>query len=110
EVAAQRARDQLAEVELEREQIEQRLGIEREQAGARATEPLDEEQRASLQARAERVSRRREQLGPVNPLAAEEYREAVEHVEALETRRSDLETALRELRTLIAEIDRKSVV
>ena len=51
--------------------------------------------------------RRRERLGPVNPLAAEEYRVAVDHVEDLEARRSDLETALRELRTLIAEIDRQ---
>jgi chromosome segregation protein len=107
EVAAQRARDQLAEVELEREQIEERLGIERAPGGARGTDPLDEEQRATLQARAERLVRRREQLGPVNPLAAEEYREAVDHVEDLEARRSDLETALRELRTLIAEIDRQ---
>jgi chromosome segregation protein len=120
EVQAQRARDQLAEVELECEQIAGRLGLDvaatsGEASGASdqdaaqppVVEPLDEEQRATLQARIERLVRRREQLGPVNPLAAQEYREAVEHVEELEGRRADLETALRELRALIAEIDRQ---
>ncbi|MGA9860037.1 MAG: AAA family ATPase, partial [Solirubrobacteraceae bacterium] len=49
----------------------------------------------------------REQLGPVNPLAQEEYAEAVAHVEELETQRADLETALRELEKLIADTDRQ---
>ena len=39
--------------------------------------------------------RRREQLGPVNPLAKQEYDEAVAHVEELETQRADLETRAR---------------
>jgi chromosome segregation protein len=112
EVQAQRARDQLAEVELECEQIADRLGLgdgatSGEAAAPDSAEPLLEEERATLQARIERLVRRREQLGPVNPLAAQEYREAVEHVEELEGRRGDLETALRELRALIAEIDRQ---
>ena len=55
----------------------------------------------------QRLGRRREQLGPVNPLAQEEYAEALAHVEELETRRADLETALRELRTLIRDTDRQ---
>ncbi len=70
-------------------------------------EPLDSEQVQALTARLERLRRRREQLGPVNPLAKEEYAEALAHVEELETRRSDLETALRELRTLIRDTDRQ---
>jgi chromosome segregation protein len=70
-------------------------------------EPLDAEQVQSLTARLERLRRRREQLGPVNPLAQEEYAEALAHVEELEARRSDLETALRELRTLIRDTDRQ---
>jgi chromosome segregation protein len=53
------------------------------------------------------VARRREQLGPVNPLAQEEYAEAVAHVEELEAQRSDLETALRELQSLIADTDKQ---
>jgi chromosome segregation protein len=70
-------------------------------------EPLDAEQVQMLTARLERLRRRREQLGPVNPLAKEEYAEALAHVEELEARRSDLETALRELRTLIRDTDRQ---
>jgi chromosome segregation protein len=71
------------------------------------SEPLDEEQVQALTARLERLRRRREQLGPVNPLAKEEYAEALAHAEELEARRSDLETALRELRTLIRDTDRQ---
>ena len=55
----------------------------------------------------ERLTRRREQLGPVNPLAQEEYAEALAHVEELEAQRTDLETALRELRSVIRETDRQ---
>jgi chromosome segregation protein len=70
-------------------------------------EPLDEEQVQALTARLERLRRRREQLGPVNPLAQEEYAEALAHVEELEAHRTDLETALRELRTVIRDTDRQ---
>src|SRR5262249_996058 len=61
----------------------------------------------SLHTRIERLQRRREQLGPVNPLAQEEYREALAHVEELERQREDLETALRELQGLIRDTDRR---
>jgi chromosome segregation protein len=60
-----------------------------------------------LAERVQRLARRREQLGPVNPLAQDEYAEALEHVEELERQREDLETALRELEKLIAETDRQ---
>ncbi len=70
-------------------------------------EPLEEEQVQALTARLERLRRRREQLGPVNPLAQEEYAEALVHVEELEAHRTDLETALRELRTVIRDTDRQ---
>jgi chromosome segregation protein len=77
------------------------------QAAQEAVEPLGEEQEQALRARLERLARRREQLGPVNPLAAQEYAEAIAHVEELEERRTDLETALRELRGVIRETDRQ---
>jgi chromosome segregation protein len=70
-------------------------------------EPLDEQQVEVLQTRIARLQGRREQLGPVNPLAQQEYAEAVEHVEELETQRADLETALRELRKVIRDTDRE---
>jgi chromosome segregation protein len=68
---------------------------------------LDEEEVGALRARVERLTRRREQLGPVNPLAQDEYAEALAHVEELESQRGDLETALRELRSVIRETDRQ---
>jgi chromosome segregation protein len=74
---------------------------------AQAVEPLGEEQEQALRARLERLVRRREQLGPVNPLAGQEYAEAIAHVEELEERRTDLETALRELQAVIRETDRQ---
>jgi chromosome segregation protein len=76
-------------------------------AGDEEPEPLSAEEEQALRARVERLQRRREQLGPVNPLAQEEYAEALEHVEELESRRSDLETALRELRGVIRDTDRQ---
>jgi len=82
-----------------------RLGLEPEAAGA--AEALDDGERTELEARLERLERRRERLGPVNPLAAREYEEALDHVEELESQRRDLEDALSELRRLIRETDRR---
>ncbi len=72
-----------------------------------AAEALGDEERAEIEAKLERLARRREQLGPVNPLAEREYEQALEHVESLEAQRTDLETALAELQGLIRETDRK---
>jgi chromosome segregation protein len=103
EVGAQQARDAAAEVERELQAIATRLGLDAEPTA----EPLSGEQRQSLEARVQRLERRREQLGPVNPLAKREYEEAVEHVEELEAQRGDLEAALAELEGLIKETDRR---
>jgi chromosome segregation protein len=107
EVAAQRLRDQAAEAELESATVAERLGLEEPSGEEAESEPLDDERRGELEGRVERLSRRREQLGPVNPLAQDEYSEALAYVEELEGQRADLETALRELRTLIKETDRQ---
>jgi chromosome segregation protein len=104
EVAAQRLRDRAAEARQELATVCQRLGLD---PPAQEPEPLGSEQEQALRARIERLARRREQLGPVNPLAAEEYAEALAHVQELEERRTDLETALRELRGVIRETDRQ---
>jgi chromosome segregation protein len=103
EVRAQQARDRSEEAEAELRALAERLGLEPEPA----TEPLPDEQRAELAKRIERLARRREQLGPVNPLAKDEYEEALAHVEELERQRNDLEAALRELSTLIRDTDRQ---
>ncbi len=123
EVTAQRLRDQAAEAKEELREVSQRLelplpgadkardpdseGSESPMAEAESVEPLSEEQEQALRARLERLARRREQLGPVNPLAGQEYAEAIAHVEELEERRTDLETALRELKSVIRETDRQ---
>jgi chromosome segregation protein len=103
EVRLQRARDQTADAEAELARIAGLLGLDAEPSG----QPLAAEERQGQRARLERIARRREQLGPVNPLAQEEYAEAVAHVEELEAQRADLETALRELEKLIADTDRQ---
>jgi chromosome segregation protein len=103
EVRAQQVRDAARESEEELAAVAQRLGFEPDAA----EEPLGEERRAALEARIERLARRREQLGPVNPLAKQEYEEAVDHVEELEAQRGDLETALAELEKLIRDTDRR---
>ncbi len=103
EVAAQQVRDTAADVERDLNDLAGRLGLEAQPA----TEPLPDDEREALDARVERLNRRREQLGPVNPLAKQEYDEAVAHVDELEEQRGDLESALAELEGLIAETDRR---
>ncbi len=104
EVAAQRLRDHAEEAALELRAVREQLGLQEDEGDV---ESLDEQEVAALTARLERLRRRREQLGPVNPLAQEEYAEALAHVEEMEARRGDLETALRELRTVIRDTDRQ---
>ncbi len=103
EVRAQQARDAHADAVAELRRLAQKLGLEPEPA----EEPLAEQERADLEGRIERLQRRREQLGPVNPLAQEEYAEAIAHVEELEAQREDLETAMRELKGLIRDTDQR---
>jgi len=103
EVRLQRSRDQASDAGRELEALALRLQL----AAAPADEPLSEAERQTLAERITRLARRREQLGPVNPLAQEEYADALEHVEELERQRADLEKALRELQKLIADTDRQ---
>ncbi len=103
EVRAQQARDRAQEVGAVLGELATKLGLDPEPAG----DPLPEGERDALAARIERLQKRREQLGPVNPLAQDEYAEAIAHVEELEARREDLEDALRELKGLIRDTDIK---
>jgi chromosome segregation protein len=107
EVAAQRLRDQAGEAAEELSAIAKHLERPLPQQGDQDTQALSPEEASALEARVQRLIRRREQLGPVNPLAQEEYAEALAHVEELESRRSDLETALRELASVIKDTDRQ---
>jgi chromosome segregation protein len=103
EVQAQQVRDQVAEAALELQGLAGRLGLE----ATPGEQPLSEEDSKLLPDRVERLARRRAQLGPVNPLAGAEYREALERVEELEAQRADLEAALRELEVVIRDADRQ---
>ena len=103
QVRAQQARDQESDATQELDGLAGLLGLPAEPA----TEPTAPELIDELRRRVERLVRRREQLGPVNPLAKAEYDGALAHVEEMERQRTDLETALRELRELIKETDRQ---
>jgi chromosome segregation protein len=103
EVRAQQARDRAAEGGRELAAVAEKLGLDAEPGEV----ALADEEREQLEQRIERLRRRREQLGPVNPLAQQEYADAVAHVEELETQRGDLETAMRELQTLIRDTDKR---
>jgi chromosome segregation protein len=103
EVRAQQLRDQEAEAALELTALAEKLELPAEPR----EEPLEPEEAAQLRQRVERLIKRREQLGPVNPLAKQEYDEAVAHVDELERQRTDLETALRELKAFIRDTDRQ---
>ena len=63
--APSRLRDQAADAEAELTAVATKLGLEAEPA----SEALPDEEREGLAGRIERLHRRREQLGPVNPLA-----------------------------------------
>ena len=63
--------------------------------------------REALEARIQRLTRRRERLGPVNPLAKQEYDEALAHVEDLERSAATSKRRCTELQSLIQETDRR---
>ena len=101
QVEAAHLGDRRAEAAKEMASISARLGEELEAVD----EALGEEERADIDRRLQRLERRRAQIGPVNPLAEQEYEEAREHVESLQTQREDTERGMRELEALIREID-----
>ncbi|MBA3300610.1 MAG: AAA family ATPase, partial [Thermoleophilaceae bacterium] len=100
---AQQRRDADADAARELGEVAAALGID----PVPAAEVLPVTEREDLEAKLLRLARRREQLGPVNPLAKQEYDEAIAHVEELETQRQDLESALAELQGLIRDTDKR---
>jgi chromosome segregation ATPase len=101
EVEAAHLGDRRAEAEREMATIVEKLG----EAVPPAETAMDDEERADIDRRLERLERRRAQIGPVNPLAEREYEEASDHVEQLQAQREDTERAMRELESLIRDID-----
>jgi chromosome segregation ATPase len=103
QVEAAHLGDRQAEAAKELASIAERLGEEVEPA----EQVLSDEERADIDRRLQRLERRRAQIGPVNPLAEQEYEEAREHVESLQAQREDTERGMHELEALIRDIDRE---
>jgi chromosome segregation protein len=87
-----------ARVATERDDVRRRLPDGMEGEG------LPDGEREELEAKLARLERRREALGQVNPLAAEELERERARVGELQEQREDLERSLRELDQLRAEL------
>src|SRR4029079_17206726 len=85
-----------------------RLGAELEESRRRRAEldaePAEVDDPAEARVKLERLERRREQLGQVNPLAKQEYEREKERLDELVTQRQDLERSLDELERLRTEL------
>jgi chromosome segregation protein len=98
--AATEAGERLNAVDVERARIEAEADEARRRLEAAAAEPAEGDDRGELDERIERLERRRESLGQVNPLAKQEYDQEKERLVELSTQRADLEKSLEELETL----------
>jgi chromosome segregation protein len=94
------AAERLSAIQVERARLE----AEAEEAQRRlvdaGAEPAAGDDRDELAEKVERLERRREALGQVNPLAKQEYEQEKERLVELTTQREDLERSLEELATL----------
>jgi chromosome segregation protein len=120
ELAAQLRELGASEAELRREADEAReragsidvelatIAAERREATRRleaaAAEPAEGDDRDELEPALEKLRRRREALGQVNPLAQEEYEREKERVQELVAQRKDLEESLDQLEQLRTEL------
>jgi chromosome segregation ATPase len=97
------AGERASAVEVELARLEAEAGEARRRLAEANAEPA-EGARDELITKLERLERRREQLGGVNPFAKEEYEREKEHLEELRTQRADLERSLDELEKLRREL------
>jgi chromosome segregation protein len=103
--AAGEAAEALSVVDVERAGIQAERGeAARRLAEAGTDDPAEGDDRDALAERVERLERRREALGRVNPLAKEEYEHEKTRLEELATQRADLEASLAELERLRADL------
>jgi len=100
EVGLTRLRDQVAEQHKRLATLSDRFP----DAELDAEEPAPAEELELFAENIERLVRRRELIGPVNPLAQQEYEEMLERQTFLGEQRADLESSLKELRGLIREL------
>ncbi len=100
EVKAARLREQAAELSSRLESLYERFP----EAGLEGTEAVAESGLEEMEAQLERLVRRHELIGPVNPLAGQEYEELLQRQQFLAQQRADLEASLKELSGLIGEL------
>ena len=100
EVSLARSGERIDEIERRRAALAAEYSIEPPEMSA----PLEPDEATVAAARLERLERRRESLGAVNPLAAEEYDEAKGRADELTDQCADLERSLKELRGLIRDL------
>ena len=91
-------------IDVERARLEAEAGEARRRLEEAGAEPAEGEDREELSTRIERLERRRETLGQVNPLAKEEYESEKERLTELADQRADLEASLKELEELRTEL------
>ena len=91
-------------IDVERARLEAEASEARRRLEEAGAEPAEGDDRDELAARIERLERRRETLGQVNPLAKEEYEREKERLTELADQRADLEASLKELEQLRAEL------
>ena len=100
-VAQALLQDRLAALEEESAELRRRHLSPR----AVTEEQLAGEDAESLAGAVERAERRRERIGPINPLAEQECAEMEERAKFLAEQRGDLEASLRQLQDVITELD-----
>ncbi|TML04663.1 MAG: chromosome segregation protein SMC [Actinobacteria bacterium] len=104
--AAAEAGERLSAVDVERARIEAEADEARRRLEAAAADPAEGDDREELAERIDRLDRRREALGQVNPLAKQEYDTEKERLVELSTQRADLEQSLTELEQLRDDLAR----
>jgi chromosome segregation protein len=102
--AAAEAAERSSAVDVEGARLDAEADEARRRLEAAGAEPAEGDDREELAATIERLERRRETLGQVNPLAKEEYDREKERLTELATQRADLEASLKELEQLRAEL------
>ncbi|GBE57555.1 chromosome partition protein Smc [bacterium BMS3Abin01] len=100
EVGVAKLRDQMSEQEAQLEGLKQRF----DDAGIDEVEAASAEEQDEVKTQLERLERRRENIGPVNPLAQQEYEEMLERQEFLAEQRQDLEKSMADLAGLIRDL------
>jgi chromosome segregation protein len=102
--AASEAGERASAIDVERAHLEGQAAEARRRLEDAGAEPAEGDDREELAVRVERLERRRETLGQVNPLAKEEYEHEKERLTELVTQREDLEASLQELEQLRNEL------